>query len=242
MPTEQESNTPRKGSKEYYEQMPAQQLIGVLIGKLCAKIVKYSVRVGLFIAKYSIKFYLLVKRGCKALYAMLTSDKAKRFYSSIGRAIKKGAENTWKGIKTAFKYLGKWIMIAMKGLMHGILWCIAMTIKGCKQIGPLCKRFGNWIMRKSSETKDYAAQKKEEFEDFRKNKGFKGLIDDAREEFKDGFDKFMEEDQTEADGDIVDDSILEDVDKESSETDSKAQIFGKKIFSSVKDIVEDKKK
>ncbi len=73
------------------------------------------------------------------------------------------------------------------------------------------------------------------FRRFRKNKGFKGLLLDTGDFLKKTLDNYMDEEQTSA---ISETEVEDDIYEEDTEGGNKAQVIGKKLFSSVKNIVD----
>lgn len=177
--------------------------------------------------------------GCWCVIAWNWTKK----YSAIGAKL--AWKYTVKGSKLFIKYLG----ITILAIWAGTIWTIT-TIKDLiihskptfirlgKDIRQGSINLWHWAKRMVRGIRLRHIRRKRAWKNFRRTKGFKGLMIDMGKGMANGVTSFMEEEQSETDPEAIteDDIIAEEIE----ERQGKAKIFGQKFFKGMKDIVEEK--
>lgn len=152
--------------------------------------------------------------------------------------LRKAASSTLSALKRVVIILIKLLAHFVKNSIQTVLH-LGPALK--KLMNALCicaKKFKKWSKKKCLKFQLNLRRNKRRYIEFRKHKGFKGLLMDMNSSLKESIKKYMDEEQTETDNDVTDEDERINRMLQIEENSSKAEILGKKIFSSVKDIVE----
>ncbi|MCM1312148.1 MAG: hypothetical protein NC206_01480 [Bacteroides sp.] len=224
--TEQKKHTEDKTGTEMLAE------IGRLLLLLLWKMVRSILRI---IIKSVILLIRLIKQGVKQCVDFWNDNNTQEKLRKARRSIKHGS-----------KVFAEWMMIALHTIIRLIIRGIKSTIQGIIHLKPTiikageyakyaCIAFGRFMKRAGRGIRLSHIKRKRAYKRFRKNKGFKGLLKDLTNLLKTLLQNYMEEEQNEVSPDAVteDDIIMEGI-----EGKSKAYLTGKKLFSSVRNIVD----
>lgn len=164
---------------------------------------------------------------------------------------KRGCKALWRWTVIASKAVVKYSVITARLIWKGLVWlCInfvqliihtkPMLIRWGKatQRGYKLLRFYLQQMRRGIKLKKIVQQRR--YATFKRNGGTKKWLENTSKSLKSSVQSYMEEEQNEAAPDaITEDDIIEARFEELEQT-NRAHIIGKKIFSSMKNIVEEK--
>lgn len=139
----------------------------------------------------------------------------------------------------ALVYTLRFIVLCIKGLIHGIIHLKSTIIMlghaTAAAWKSLVRTFRQFLRgRKLSHIK-----RKRAYRAFRKNKGFKGLLIDTANLLKGKINSYMEEEQTDTSPDAVTEDDLFDESMDEEEQNNKAHVIGRKLLSSVKNLLDE---
>ena len=203
----------------------------------------------LLIWKLSLKTFKFLLKLCKrALNGAKAGILKCRDYwndNSTQTKIRKARIGLRKAASCTLSALKRVVIILIKLIAHFIKYSIQTILhlgpalkKLMKALCNCAKRFKKWAKKACLRFRIYLRRKKGRYNEFRRHKGFKGLLMDMNRSLKENIKKYMDEEQTETDNDVPDEDERINKMLQIEENSSKAEILGKKIFSSVKDIVE----
>lgn len=151
------------------------------------------------------------------------------------RTIRKAGELIWYYTKSTGKALIHYSVAIYLASKRLVINTIPIIISGWKRFVEGCILFGKWSMKRWNIARRNHRRRVLAFRRFRKNKGFKGLLLDTGDFLKKTLDNYMDEEQTSA---ISETEVEDDIYEEDTGEGNKAQVIGKKLFSSVKNIVD----
>ena len=175
-----------------------------------------------------------------------------------GRAISKASAWTWKWMRKGFRLFVKFLLLCGIYLWQGLVWLGKASLNAILHIGPTLKKLGYlirvgyqkmivglWYLCRRIRLRHL--KNKRAWRRYRQNGGIKGMMIGTAGALRGSISRFMEEDDatTESISDNPDEVMEDDVDAigeyvKPDENDSKATALGKKIFTSLKDIVDEK--
>lgn len=203
----------------------------------------------LLIWKLLLKAFKLLLKLCKSAISSAKAGiiKCRNYWNdtSTQNKIKKAkaglrklASAILKGLVRFLKITARLLILFLKCCIHTILH-IRPALKKLMHLLRRCtKSIKRSIKRRCIKTKLFFRRKKKSYNNFRKNKGFKGFLMDMNRSLKTNIKKYMDEEQTDVDDDAPDEEEKIEKMLQIEENSSKAEILGKKIFSSVKNIVD----
>lgn len=203
----------------------------------------------LLIWKLSLKAFKLLLKLCKSAFNSAKAGiiRCRNYWNdtSTQNKIKKAKAGLRKLASAVLNGLIRFAKITVKLIILFIKCCIQTILHlrpALKKLMQALARCGKRIKRGFKNAgiriRLFFRRKKRSYNKFRKNKGFKGLLLDMNRSLKENIRKYMDEEQTEVDDDAPDEE--EKIEKllQIEENNSKAEIIGKKFFSSVKNIVD----
>lgn len=142
-----------------------------------------------------------------------------------------------KWVSNAAKKLANHTSLLFRLLIKSIIDLKPTIVSIGKKIAHAYKKCIEWLSRQIKKIKHSNARRKVQYKKFRKHPGFKGLLIDIGLLLKSNLNSFMEEEQTEFTGEFedIEEKILNDT---RTDINKPAQNFGKRIITSVKDVVE----
>lgn len=160
-----------------------------------------------------------------------------------------GCKKFWRGTVIFSKTFVKYTKIAAKLTWLGLVWLCVNFVQLIIHTKPVLIRLGKWLktsyrqaivklrlMRRGIRLSNIKRRRR--YQAFKRNGGMKGALEHATSSLKNSIQSYMEEEQNEADPDaITEDDIFEERFEEIEQA-NKAHVIGKKIFSSVKNIVD----
>lgn len=209
----------------------------------------------------SIRFFVLFIKLCVESTIEWWNDKStQEKVSEIKRKTRIGAQKSWKYTKiyaTRFArfcvkvltHLRHYSILAGKAIIAAVIWTAVNTVQLIIHMRPTvirmwnatkhgAKAFAAWTKRVRRGTRLRKLRRKRRYAEFKRNGGFKKMLYDTSRSLKSSIQTYMEEDQEEAAPDaITEDNLIEEKFNE-MEQENKAHIIGKKLFTSVKNIVE----
>lgn len=211
------------------------RLILLLIGKIIYRFIKLIIK--------GVKFAISsIKSGIRRLIIFWNSTSTQAKLRLFRRSLKIG-----------LRKFGHWCYLALKFTVRFIIWCIKGTIKAIfhlkstliiigKGLKKGLRAFFRCIRRCGRGIRLGHIKRVRAYKRFRKNKGFKGLLIDIANYLKDKLNSYMDEEQDEAHPDAIteDDLMEEEIEEmgENSKTHVIGNVIGKKLISSVKDILD----
>lgn len=238
------------------------RLLLVLLGRLLKLLLKYILRALKFILKWI----------CKGLIALIDfiqfcAEKTRAFWNDNNTQEKIRKIRRW--LKHAFIQLGIWIVVGAKATWKGLKWAARKTAQGTVwlvkhlvqaiiHLGPTLVKigkgiklgtiaFGRWLVRVGKGIRHWWQRRQLAYRNFRRNKGFKGLLIDLGNLLKKQINNYIEEEQ--AMDESNDDNYFEKVDEEDEvelepeaedkQPRGKIRTFGKGIYDAMKKIVDD---
>ncbi len=221
--------------KKYSEEKTGAEMlteIGRLLLLLLWKMVRSILRI---IIRSVILCIRLIKKGIKQCVDFWNDNNTQEKLHKAKASIRNGS-----------KILAKWIIIALSTIIRLSIQGIKSAIQAIIHLKPTIIKIGKYtkagcissgIIIKNLVRKIRLShiKQKRAYKRFRKNKGFKGLLKDVTNLLKSSLNNYMEEEQIETSPDAVteDDIIIAEI-----EGNNKAYLTGKKLFSSVKNIVD----
>lgn len=177
-------------------------------------------------------------------------------FRKTGEGLKKAAKWTWRYLRKGFRWTLKAIIIAAIYTWKGLVWLGKASLNAILHIGPTCRQLGKlikkgyhkmivglWHFCRGIQLRHL--KNKRAWRRYRRNGGLKGLMIGTAGSLRNSINRFMEEDtttdtsqnDTTADAEQEEDEIGKYV--KPDENDSKATALGKKIYSSLKEIIDD---
>jgi len=214
---------------------------------LFVQILKWTLRIIIKLVKWEIK---MIKMGWKELNLWWNDNSTQEKVAKIKSGIKKGAITFGHWMVIAAKCLLKWTIKGCIALWKGLKTGIKATIQGIIHLKPTIIKLGElivlgwkatlrWFRRCGRGVKLSHIRNKRRYHQFRKNKGFKGLLIDCSRAVKNSISTFMEEDQEEATPDAVtEDDIIEEEIENHIKEENKARKIGNAIFTKAKEVVD----
>jgi len=160
-----------------------------------------------------------------------------------------GCKKFWHGTVVFSKAFVKYTKIAAKLTWLGLVWLCVNLVQLIIHTKPVLIRLGKWLkasyrqlaaniglMRRGIRLRNLKRRRR--YQTFKRNGGMKGALENITNSLKSSIQSYMEEEQNEADPEaITEDDIFEERFEEIEQA-NKAHVIGKKIFSSVKNIVD----
>lgn len=157
-----------------------------------------------------------------------------------------------KAIKNAAKAVGKAIIIALVAIFKAIVWTLKKAFNGLihlkstsKTVWKCIKKYANifakWTVKVARKFAQWVQIQKIKYKNFRKNKGFKGLLLDMRNGLNGHITSYLDEEQEEE----VDNNTQENIDTDNfidideNLPDKGLTGFGKKLYKAMKNIVDE---
>ncbi len=181
---------------------------------------------------------------------------------SAGRGLSKAGRWCLKWLRKGARWTLKAIILGLIYTWKGLVWLGKASLNAILHIGPTLRRLGRlikvgyhqmivglWYLCRRIRLRHL--KNKRAWRRYRKNGGLKGLMIGTAGSLRSSISRFMEEDDVvEAQGQPVSEENVEDEDVEEEEdeigkyvkpdeNDSKATALGKKIFTSLKDIIDE---
>ena len=215
--------------------------------------------------KYTCKAIILLWDLCQQLY-----EKCKNFWYDNDTQAKIKLAKRWA--KEALRTLAQWTVIALiqigkglawtgKQLLKGLVWLIKETIIAIIHLGPTLKKMGQFIVKTSillwkmlckmaRTIKIIIKRQQQAYQQFRKNKGFKGLLIDLGTWMKNSLNDYLDEtaeddNNTNEDNDDDEESESKYMKEENTHFDkesmgkSKVHTFGRSLYNAMKKIVDE---
>lgn len=210
---------------------------------------KYVGLVLIYILAYSIKFAKRSVKACKTGYQQLkdfwndndTQHKVRKIRINTillirrtGKLIVRISLFTWKWVKIGASLSWHWTKIGSMALAAGTVWLIAntwqslihlrtTTIRLIRISKVVIRRIRRWYTGFCRRQKAARIRRQRRYQEFKRTKGFKGLLIDIRNSIIQTFNNFIDEDQTdENDAEIIDDLGEEILDNELQDNTSAA--------------------
>ena len=168
-----------------------------------------------------------------------TQDKLRK----ISKAIKKVAKALIKALGIALLATLKTCAWTLKKAFSGLIH-LKSTLKSiCNWTKKNAIRFAKWIAKGASNFAQWIAKQKTNYKNFRKNKGFKGLLLDLRNGLKGQISSYLDEEQEEDveqennQQEVIDTDNFIDIDEDLP--DKGVTGFGKRLYKAMKNIVEE---
>jgi hypothetical protein len=174
----------------------------------------------------------------------------KRAAKATGHALMVAAKATGRGIVIAAKATGHGLKVAAIATGHGIVRGTKATIQGIIHLRPTIKRIGRgianswrafvaWLKRCRRGNKLSRIRRKRRHEAFRRNGGMKGWMTRTSHNMRSNIERFMEEDQEEADPDAVtEDDIMQEAIEEGANDGKRPMKIGKSIMTHAKNFMD----
>ena len=250
-PVQQPADSPKSAKELWME-------IGRLLLLLLWTIVKKFIRITYKSIRFSIAFVKLCATSAKEWWQDKSTQekvrtikaKTKYWCKEGGKYTKTGCKTLWRWTVIASKALAKYSVITAKLTWRGIVWLCVNFVQLIIHTKPVLIRWGKATKRGYKQLRLHLKQmrrgiklkkirQKRRYAAFKRNGGTKGWLENTSKSLKSSIQSYMEEEQNEADPDaITEDDIIEARFEELEQT-NRAHIIGKKIFSSVKSIVEE---
>ena len=229
------------------------RLFLLLLWAICKRLIRITYKA----IRFSVKFVRLCINSVvewwrdkstqeKVRYIRL---KARRWCKLVWKYTCVGSRQLWRGLIICCKATVRYTKIAAKLTWVGLLWLGANTLRLLIHTKPALISLGKWL--KATYRKAIARMKRikrairlrqlrghRKYQTFKRNGGIKGAMENASRALKSSIQSYMEEEQNEANPEaITEDDIFEERFEEIEQT-NRAHAIGKKIFSSVKHIVD----
>lgn len=174
----------------------------------------------------------------------------KRSAKATGHACAVAAKATGKGIVIAAKATGHGLKVAAIATGKGIVRGVKATIQGIIHLRPTIKRIGRaiangarafvaWLKRCRRGAKLSQIRRRRRQEAFRRNGGIKGWMTRTSHSMRSNIERFMEEDQEEADPDAVtEDDIMQEALEKGANDGKRPMKIGKSIISHAKNFMD----
>lgn len=153
-----------------------------------------------------------------------------------------GCRKLWQWTVLGCKAMVKYSAIAVRLLWKGLVWLCTNLVQLILHMKPTLIRMGRAMkrgwkrMRRGMKLR--RIRRKRGYEAFKRNGGMKHVLEQASKSLKSSIQSYMEEEQDDVDPNaITEDDIIEERFEE-LEQGNKAHAISKKIFSSVKNIVD----
>lgn len=206
--------------------------IGRLLLLLLWKMIRSILRI---IIKSIILLVRLIRKGIKRCIVFWNDNNTQEKLRKIRQCIKNGGKLSAKWMIMASNAIVRLMFQGIKNVIQGIIHLKPTIIKACGYTKDGCISLAKAIKKTGRNIRLSHIKRKRAYKNFRKNKGFKGLLKDLTNLLKKSLNDYMEEEQIEISPDAVteDDIIMAEL-----EGNNKAYITGKKLFSTVKSIVD----
>ena len=235
----------KKTTKELWVELC--HLILLLLWAITKKIIRVTYK--------SIRFtYRFIKKCIEATIVWWNDKSTQEKVRSIRRKTRIYSRHIWKWTKNGIistcrttvqtcrlivRYTFRGIVAVFKGLAWTLVTLVQLIIHMKPTIIRLRHSYKEWRRRVARGRKLKQIRKSRQHEAFKRSGGFRGALERKTASLKASIQSYMEEEQSETTPDaITEDDILEER-FEQIEQDNKAQIIGKKFFSSIKNIVEE---
>lgn len=174
----------------------------------------------------------------------------KRTAKAIGHGCVVAMKATGKGLAIAAKATWHGLKVAAIATGHGIVRGVHATIQGIIHLRPTIKRIGRAIARGAQAfvawlklcrrgAKLSSIRRRRRREAFRRNGGIKGWMSRTSHNVRSNIERFMEEDQEEADPDAVtEDDIMQEALEEGANDGKRPMKIGKSIMSHAKNFMD----
>lgn len=148
-----------------------------------------------------------------------------------------------KGLRIGVRKVIKYILLTFIYLWKGIRWTVTNFVEFIIHMKPTILRmriaFREWYQRVARGRRLKKIRKRRSHEEFVRNGGVRGALERKTKSLKSSINSYMEEEQNEvAPEAITDDEIFREK-FEQMENDNKAHAISKKLFKSIKNIVEE---
>lgn len=221
-----------KKSSEEKDGMEMLAEIGRLLLLLLWKVVRSILRI---IIKSIILFIRLIKKGIKRCVDFWNDNDTQEKLHKAKTGIKKAAVTFRQWLLIASATIIRLTILGARNTIQGIIHLKPTIIKVGICIKSGCISFGKGMRLLGRSIKLSHIRRKRAYKNFRKNKGFKGLLKDFANLLKSTLNNYMEEEQAEAAPETI---TEDDIIAEKISNGGKAHVIGKKLFSSVKNIVD----
>lgn len=257
-----------KSLRERLEQMSVGKiawLIVRLIGLLLLTFLKYLLRL---LVRSVVYAYEGVKKTCKRIKVFWNSNSTQEKIRKLrihfrlamrktGRALAKAGRWCWKWTRKGLRKTLRAILIGIIYTCKGLAWLGKASLNAILHIGPTLRRLGHlievgyhqmiiglWHLCRRIRLRHL--KNKRAWRRYRLNGGLKGLMIGTAGSLRSSISRFMEEDETaeSSDDTVTDEEVEEEEDEigkyvKPDDNDSKATALGKKIFTSLKEIIDE---
>lgn len=261
-------NENEKSLRERLEQMSVGKiawLIVRLIGLLLLTMLKYLLRL---VLKGIVYAYQGIKHTCHRIKVFWNSNSTQEKIRKLrihfrlgmrktGRALAKAGRWCWKWTRKGLRKTLRAILIGIIYTCKGLAWLGKASLNAILHIGPTLRRLGHlievgyhqmiiglWHLCRRIRLRHL--KNKRAWRRYRMNGGLKGLMIGTAGSLRSSISRFMEEDDTTetSDDNATDEEVEEEEDEigkyvKPDDNDSKATALGKKIFTSLKEIIDE---
>jgi hypothetical protein len=220
--------------------------LGRLFLLLLVAILKRIVRIIYKSVRFSVAFVKLCVKSAVEWWQDKSTQEKVRF---LRLKLRQWCRLTWKYVKIGCRKLAEWTVKGCKGavkysvvaaklLWKGTVWLCVNFVQLILHTKPMLIRMGKGLKRMRRGMKLRNIRRKRKYEAFKRNGGMKHALEQASKSLKSSIQSYMEEEQDEVDPNaITEDDIIEERFEELEQA-NKAHVIGKKLFSSVKNIVD----
>jgi hypothetical protein len=180
-------------------------------------------------------FIIIIYRSKKQIKDFWYDNNTQEKIRTIRSNIKSFGFFIWHCIKLAGKASIHFLKAACVFIKQTAINTKPFIIAGWNLFIKSCVEFGLWLRECWRNAKKSHKRRVVAFKRFRKNKGFKGLLIDTGNYLRNTLNEYMDEEEASSE---TSSNIDDDIYEEDLEDGNKAKVIGKKLFSSVKNIVD----